>query len=161
MLSDIENLYIMLGENHFNRNDRDESPNSKCARRQGSSIEDEFENNGENRQLDTRDVDPSTNANYGQNPSEVNSSAEINRLSSELNSRLSRELDEMMSSVNTQIRRATSDAISSQILHQIQTALNAGSGQMTQNRWNIPSERPEMNSEATYGEKAKKTIEVS
>ena len=51
---------------------------------------------------------------------------------------------------------AISDAISSQILPQIETALNAGSGQMTQNRWNVPSERPEMNSEATYGEKAKK-----
>ena len=101
MLSDIENLDIMLGENHFNRNDRDESLNSNCARRQGSSIEDEFENNAENRQLDTRDVDSSTNANFGQNSSEVNSSAEINRLSSELNSRLSRELDKKMSSVNT------------------------------------------------------------
>ena len=60
----------------------------------------------------------------------------------------------MMSSVNTQIQRAISDAISSQILPQIQTALNAGSGQMTQNRWNVPSERPEVNPEETYGGKA-------
>ena len=64
----------------------------------------------------------------------------------------------MMSSVNSQIQKAISDAISSQILHQIQAALNAGCGQMTQNRWNVPSERPEMNPEETYGEK---TIEVS
>ena len=62
----------------------------------------------------------------------------------------------MMSSVNTEIQRAISDAISSQILPQIQTALNAGSGQMTQNRWNVPSERPEMKPEEPYGEKAKK-----
>ena len=62
----------------------------------------------------------------------------------------------MMSSVNTQIQRAISHAISSQVLPQIQTALNAGSGQMTQNRWNVPSDTPEMNPKGTYGEKAKK-----
>ena len=126
MLSDIENLDIMLGENHFNRSERDESLNSNCARRPESTIEDGFENNDENRQLDSRDADPGTNANYGQNSSEGYSSVEINKLSSELNSRLSRELDEMMSNVNTQIQRAISDAISCQILPQIQTVLNAG-----------------------------------
>ena len=30
---------------------------------------------------------------------------------------------------------------------QIQSALSAGSGHLTQNRWNVPSERPEVNSE--------------
>ena len=153
MLSDIENLDIMLGENHFDRNVRDESLNSNCARRQESTIEDEFENNNESRRLDPREINPETNANYGQNSSEGNSSAGINRLSSELNSRLSRELDEMMSSVNTQIQKAISDANGSQILPQIRTALNAGSGQMTQNRWNVPSEKPEVYPEETYSEK--------
>ena len=157
MLSDIENLDIIIGENHFDRNERDESLNSNCARRQESTIEDEFENDNGNRRLDSKEINPETKANYGQNSSEGNSSAEINRLSSELNSRLSRELDEMMSSVNTQIRKAISDAISNQVLPQIQTALNAGSGQMTQNRWNVPSERPELYPEETYGEKVKKT----
>ena len=63
----------------------------------------------------------------------------------------------MMSSVNTQIQKAISDAIGNQKLPQIQTALNAGSGQMTQNRWNVPSERPEVYPEDTYGEKVTKT----
>ena len=53
----------------------------------------------------------------------------------------------MMSSVNTQVQRPISDAISSQILPQIHSALNAGSGHLTQNRWSVPSERPEVNSE--------------
>ena len=114
-------------------------------------------NNNENRQLDSREINPETNANYGQNSSEGNCSAEINRLSSELNSRLSRELDEMMSSVNTQIQKAISDAIGNQIIPQIQTVLNAGSGQMIENRWNVPSERPEVYPEETYGEKVKTT----
>ena len=156
MLSDIENLDIMLGENHYSRNERDESINSNQARRPRSVSGDEFENNGENNYLDTGSFGPGTSANHGQNSTGSNSSAEINRLSSELNSRLSSELDEMMSSVNTHFQRAISDAISGQILPQIQSALNAGSGQSTLNKWNVPSEKPGMNSEETYGEKTKK-----
>ena len=157
MLSDIENLDIMLGENHFSRNERDESISSNRARRPESASGDEFKNNGEDNHLDIGNFGPGTSANHGQNSTGGNSSAEINRLSSELNSRLSRELDEMMSSVNSQIQRAIGDAISSQILPQIQSVLNAGSGQSTLNKWNVPSERPGMNSEETYGEKAKKS----
>ena len=52
MLSDIENLDIMLGENHFSRNERDESVSSNRARRPERSSGDEFENNDENRYLD-------------------------------------------------------------------------------------------------------------
>ena len=157
MLSDIENLDIMLGENHYGRNEREESVISNQARRPRSLSRDEFENNGENNYLETGSFDPGTSANHGQNSTGGNSSAEINRLSSELNSRLSRELDDMMSSVNTQIQRAINDAISGQIIPQIQSVLNAGSGQSTLNKWNVPSERPEVNSEETYGEKAKKS----
>ena len=101
---------------------------------------------------ETGSFGPGTCANHGQNSTGGNSSAEINRLSSEMNSRLSRELDDMMSSVITQIQRAINDAISGQILPQIQSVLNAGSGQSTLNKWNVPSERPEVNSEETYGE---------
>ena len=46
----------------------------------------------------------------------------------------------MMSSFNTQIQQAISGAISGQILPQIQSVLDAGSGQPTFNRWNVPSE---------------------
>ena len=119
MLSDIKNLDIMLGENHFSRNERDESLNSNCSRRQKSTFGDEFDNNRENRRLDPKEINPEIKTNYGQNSLEGSSSAEINRLSSEPNSRLSRELDEMTSSVNTQIQKAISDAISNQILPQI------------------------------------------
>ena len=147
MLSDLENLDIMLGENHFNRNERDGSVSSNFGRRPGSTSADELGNNGESRHSATKDIDPGNNADYGRNSIGGNSSAEINKLSSELNSRLSRELDDMMCSVNSQIQRAISDAISNQVLPQIQSALSAGSGHMTQNRWDIPSERPEINSE--------------
>ena len=53
----------------------------------------------------------------------------------------------MMNSVSVQIQRAISEAISNQVLPQIQNALMADSGHMTKERWNIPSERPEGYSE--------------
>ena len=103
-----------------------------------------------------RVVSKGINADHGQNSVGTSSNAEINTLLSELNSRLSREVDGMMSSVNTQIHRAISDAIDSQILPQIQTALYSGSGHLTQKRWNVPSERPEINPEENCSNKTRK-----
>ena len=105
-----------------------------------------FENNEENLYLNHAEMRPGNSA---------NSNAEINRFSSEPKSLLSREMDETMSSINTQTQRANSDAISNQILPQIQNALRAGSGHVTQNRWNIPTERPEINREDYRSEKTK------
>ena len=113
MLSDIENLDIMLGERH---SEREESVNSNSVKRPESVNSDMFENKEENLYLNHREMGLGNDANRGQNSTSSNSNAEINKLSSELNSRLSREMDELMNSVNTQIRRAIGDAISNQIL---------------------------------------------
>ena len=147
MLSDIENLDIMLGGDHFNRNERSESLNSNQARRPGSPFGDEFENEDEDRSSIARNDELGPNAELGQNSVRGSSNAEINRLSSEINSRIPREMDEMMNSVSVQIQRAISEAISNQVLPQIQNALMADSGHMTKERWNVPSERPEGYSE--------------
>ena len=56
-------------------------------------------------------------------------------------------MDEMMNSVSVQIQRAINDAISNQVLPQIQNAIVAGSGHLTRERWNVPAERPEGYSE--------------
>ena len=85
----------------------------------------------------------------------ANSSDEINRLSSELSSRISREMDEMMNSVSVQIQRAISDAISTQVLPQIQNVIMAGSGHGTRKGWDVPSERPEPISEVERNTNAK------
>ena len=85
--------------------------------------------------------------NTGQNSVGTSSHAEINRLSSELNSRRSREMDEMMNSVRVQIQRARSDAFSNKVLPQIQNAITADSGQVTMKGWNVPPQRPETSSE--------------
>ena len=56
-------------------------------------------------------------------------------------------MDEMMNSVSDQIQRAISDAISTQVLPQIQNVIMAGSGHGTRKGWDVLSERPELNSE--------------
>ena len=149
MLSDIENIDIMLGENNFNTRERERegSLNSNLPRRSRSFASNEFENENANVSRNQRNDHSRTNTEYDQNSVTANSSAEINRLSSELNSRISREMDEMMNSVSVQIQRAINDAISTQVLPQIQNAIMAGSGHRTRKGWDAPSERPELNSE--------------
>ena len=141
MLSDIENLDIMLGENHFGTTrEREGSLNSNLPRRSRSFASNESENEDGNTGRSQRNIDSRMNAECDRNSVTGNSSAEINRLSSELNSRISREMDEMMNSVSVQIQRAISDAISTQVLPQIQNVIMAGSGHGTRKGWDVPSE---------------------
>ena len=152
MFSDIENLDIMLGGTH---SEREKSVNSSHARRPEIMNSNLFDNNEENLYLNPRETESGDYAGFGQNSTSANSSAEINRLSSELNSSMSREMDEMMNSVSAQIQRAINDAISSQVLPQIQNVLMAGSGHTTQRGWNVPAERPEMSTEVLRTEKSR------
>ena len=89
MLSDIENLDIMLGGNHFDRNERSESMYSNQAGRPESLFEDELENENENEFPKPGNNGPSPNTELGQNSIRESSSVEINRLSSELKSLIS------------------------------------------------------------------------
>ena len=158
MLSDIENLDIMLGENHFDAVERGESLNSNFARRSESANSNNFENDEENMHLNPGLINSGVHADFDRNSATANSSAEIIRLSSELNSRISRDLDEMMNSVSVQIQRAITDAISNQVLPQIQNSIMAGPGHMTKKGWIIPAERPETNPEVPRSEKARNDL---
>ena len=137
IFSDLKNLDIMLG---IRQSEREESENSNHAWRRESVNSNMFENTKESFYLNPKEAESGVNAELGQNSTSVFCSAEINRLSSEINSRISREMDEMMNSVSVQIQRAINDAISSQVLSQIQNVLMAGSGHMTQKGWNVPAE---------------------
>ena len=108
--------------------------NSNLPRRSRSFASNESENENGNVGRNQRNDHSRTNTEYDQNSVTANSSAEINRLSSELNSRISREMDEMMNSVSVQIQRAISDAISTQVLPQIQNVIMAGSRKGTRNQ---------------------------
>ena len=88
----------------------------------------------------------------------MSSLAEINKLSSELNSRISRKMDEMMNSVNVQIQKAINDAISNQVIPQIQNVILAGSGRVTRKRWDVSVERLELNPEVQRNLNAKSNL---
>ena len=158
MLSDIENLDIMLGENHFDTREREGSLSSNLPRRSRSFASNEPENEDGNMSRKQRIPNSRINAEFDRNSAMGNSSVEINRLSSELNPRISREMDEMVNSVNDQIQRAISDAISTQVLPQIQNVIMAGSENGTRKGWDVPSERPEPISEVQRTSNAKNTL---
>ena len=63
-----------------------------------------------------------------------------------------------MNSVSGQIQRAISDAISTQVLPQIQNVIMAGSGHGTRKGWDVPSERPELISEVQRNLNAKNNL---
>ena len=131
----------------------DESLNSNLTRRPESAVSNDFGDDEENTHANPRVFTSGISADFDRNSATASFSAEINRLSSELNSRISREMDEMMNSVSVQILRTINGAISNQVLPQIQNAIKDGSGQMTKNGWDVPSERPEVNSEDLRREK--------
>ena len=161
ILSDFKNLDVMIGENHFNGMNREETLDSNLARRPESATSNNFGNDNEKLYLNHGDISSGINADYGQNSVGTNSHDEMNRLSSELNSRICRKMDELMNSVSVQIQRAMKDANSNQVLPQIQNGLMAGSGHMTIKGWDIPAERPETNSEVLRNEVPEATQEVS
>ena len=63
-----------------------------------------------------------------------------------------------MNSVSVQIQRAINDAISNQVLPQIQNVILAGSGRATRKGWDVPTERPEINSEVQRNLNAKNNL---
>ena len=147
MLSDIENLDNMLGGNHFNETEREGILDSTSMRRHESVVSNKLENEGGSSFSNHKNSNVRTNADYGPNSTDMDSLAEIKKLSSELNSRISREMDEVMNSVSSQIQRAIHEAINNQVLPQIQNVIMAGSGRVTRKGWDVPAERPEINPE--------------
>ena len=155
ILSDIENLDIMLGENHFNDMRRDESLDETSVRRQESAASNNLENEEMDLHSDHRNPETGTSVGYVRITASIDSQAEINKLSCELNSRISREMDEMMNSVSSQIQRAISDAINNQVLPQIQNVIMAGSGQETRRGWERSDETTENYSEVQHNTKTR------
>ena len=132
--------------------------NSNLPRRSRSFASNESDNEDGNGGRSKRNIDFRMNAECDRNSITGDSSAEINRLSSELNSRISREMDEMMNSVSVQIQRAINDAISTQVLPQIQNVIMARPGLGTRKGWDVPTERPELNSEVQRNLNAKSSL---
>ena len=77
ILSDIENLDILLGENQFNETERDESLDSTSVRRHDSVMSSNLENEGGSSYSNHNNSNARTNAVYAQNSADVSSQAEI------------------------------------------------------------------------------------
>ena len=116
MLTDIENMDIMLGSNHF---EREESELSISVRRPQSPSY----NAVTNHDLNSIENDIRGFAGNGQNSRDADSSGEIIRRSGELKQRITQEINDLMSCVSTQIQRAIIEAINEQVLPQIQATL--------------------------------------
>ena len=85
-------------------------------------------NRKDNFHSNSHETEIRTYAQTGHNSERTDSGSELNRLSGELNQRITREMSDFMDSVSSQIQRATNEAINDQILPQIQTSLKAGDG---------------------------------
>ena len=79
ILSDIENLDLMLGENHFNDTGRDGSLDGTSIRRQESITSNNLENEEMNLHSDHRNLGVGTSASYDKNSASIDSQAEINK----------------------------------------------------------------------------------
>ena len=115
MSSDIEDLDIMLGGSHL---EREENEHDVSSRRSNSPNINEG-----NLHFNSKENRSNNSAESGHYSAGTDSSAEFNRLSGELNLRISREMDEMMNNVSAHIQRAINDSISSEVLPQIQNVL--------------------------------------
>ena len=144
MLSDIENLDVILGGNHL---ERDESETSNYCKSPESPSYGTLLNQDSNSHPNSHEAEIRTCAQYGQNSREIDSGSEFNRLSGELNQRITREMSDFMSTVSSQIQRAINEAISDQILPQIQATLKSGQGHEAERGWENPARRLEYRSE--------------
>ena len=148
MLSDIENLDILLGSIRL---EREESEFSNSVRRPGSPSYNALVNHDVNSHSKSREDEIGGYA--GQNSREVDSSSEIHRLSGELNQRITQEMNDLMSSVSSQIQRAISEASNEQVLPQIQTTQWSAPGQVPNRRWEVPDRRPQCRYEVALNRK--------
>ena len=127
-MSDLENMDVMLGSPHFNEIDTENrSLNGNSEPREGSSNDNEIRTYNR------------ANSHRGPEISETKE-RKLENMANEMNSRISQELDGLLFTVNTQVQRVIDNAISAQILPQIQTVFRAANG-------NGPSEGPDSGAE--------------
>ena len=147
MSSDMENMDIILGSNHVER--------EEAIRRPESSSYNALTNHDSNSHSNSRENEIKGFAGNGHNSREAVSNSEINRLSGELNQRITQGMNDLMSRVSSQIKNVISEAINEQVLPQIEASLRFGQGQMPRKGLNVPAERPECRPEKTFNRKIK------
>ena len=143
MLSDLENMDVMLGSSHFERDlDGSNSPNIHSESSNFEAQQPEGLNtNGNSNENEIRSYAGNGNLadeNYGQS---------LNYLTGEMNTMIAREVGNLMETVNSQMQRAINSAIVEQVLPQIQASLRTVSEAGAQ-RGKVPAkEKPELGTE--------------
>ena len=137
MLSDLENLDITVGSNHFEREDSDFG---NSARRPESPSYDALADHNTNSHSNSGENEIEKFAGKGHNSRKVYFRSEINRLPGELNRRITQEKNDLMRSVSSQLQRAISEAVNEQVLPRTQVSLRSGSRQFPQKGWNAPTD---------------------
>ena len=117
LLSDIENLDVMLGSPHFGDIEGD--------------IRDGFEDRNERQSTSQENEIRSENRSDGHMHPSVTENIErrFENMTSEMKTRLSQEKDGLMFSLNTQIQRALDSAVNSQLIPQIQSSIRAATSE--------------------------------
>ena len=69
---------------------------------------------------------------------ETDSNSEFNRLTGELNQRITQGMGDLLSIVSSQIQKDINETISDQIWPQIQATLRSVQGRMLERRWEVP-----------------------
>ena len=144
MLSDRETLDIMLGGNCL---EREGTEFSNSGRRPDGPTYNTLMNQDINSHSNSKGGEIRSCSQNGQNMRGNDSSSEFNRLSGELNQRITQKMGDFMSSVSSQIQRSIHEAINEQTLPQIQATLRSEQGQIPERRWKVPSRRPGYRSE--------------
>ena len=144
MLSELKNRDIMLDSNHFERKD---SEFRNSAIRPKIPNYDAFLDCNTKCRTNSSENEIRLFAGICHNSAEIGSSSKINRLSGELNQRITLEMNRLMNIVSLQTQMAIREAIIEHALPQIQASLKSGSGQMPPKGWNFPTKRPEYRSE--------------
>ena len=113
MLSDLENMDIMLGSNHFERKD---SEFGNSARRLECPNYDALIDNNTNSHTNFGENAIRRFAGKVQDSGEIDSSSEINRLSGERDQRITQEMNGLMNSVSLHVQKTIKEAINEQLL---------------------------------------------
>ena len=125
MLSDLENMDIMLCSNHFQRED---SEFGDSARRPESPSYNALVDHNTISHPNSAQNDIKRFAGNGHNSRNMDPISEINRLSGEPNQKITQEMNDLMRSVCSQDQWAISEAIYEQVVPQTQASFGSGSG---------------------------------
>ena len=109
--------------------EREDSEFGNSVKMSDSPSYDSLINHNSNSHSNSAKKEIRRNAGNCQNTTEVDSGSELNRLSGELNQRITQEMNGFMNSFSLQILRGINEAINEQVLPQLRASLRSVNGQ--------------------------------